>query len=195
MPRLHKSHQQTKKPRYLGPCVIWDIRPKRILDPNLAKSRLPITYFADARSFWNFAQTTTEVLSWSVQNFKTIGQLKQVLWTNEISRDICLIWVSDGHPTWTAFPVQGWGLLGRFPPFLDFPNVSTTLNRRYLLNITLIFDRCCRSSAAVTPVKYECDLKNVTGTYARSKILLTEKLTNGALVTPTPDVPVSFVPQ
>ena len=49
-----------------------------------------------------------------------------------------------------------------------------------------IFDRCCRSSAAVTPVKYECDANNLTGTFARSKILLTEKLTNGALVTPTP---------
>ena len=49
-----------------------------------------------------------------------------------------------------------------------------------------IFDRCCRCSAAVTPVKYECDANNRTGTFARSKILLTEKLTNGALVTPTP---------
>ena len=46
---------------------------------------------------------------------------------------------------------------------------------------------CCRSSAAVTPVKFECDANNLTGTFARSIILLTEKLTNGALVTPTPD--------
>ena len=50
----------------------------------------------------------------------------------------------------------------------------------------LIFDKCRRSSAAVTPVKYECDANNLRGTFARSKILLTEKLTNGALVTPTP---------
>ena len=50
-----------------------------------------------------------------------------------------------------------------------------------------IFDRCRRSWAATTPVKYEWDLKNVTGTFARWKILLTEKLTNGTLVTPTPD--------
>ena len=49
-----------------------------------------------------------------------------------------------------------------------------------------IFDRCHRSSAAVTPVKYESDANNLTGTFARSKILFTEKLTNGALVTPTP---------
>ena len=50
-----------------------------------------------------------------------------------------------------------------------------------------IFDRCRRSSAAVTPVKYECDANNLTGTSERSKILLTEKLTNGALLTPTPE--------
>ena len=49
-----------------------------------------------------------------------------------------------------------------------------------------IFDRCRRSSAAVTPVKYECGANNLTGTLAWSKIWLTEKLTNGALVTPTP---------
>ena len=40
----------------------------------------------------------------------------------------------------------------------------------------------------MTPVKYECDANDITGTFARSKILLTEKLTNGALVTPTPDI-------
>ena len=50
-----------------------------------------------------------------------------------------------------------------------------------------IFDWYRRSSAVAIPVKYECASKNLTGTFARSKILLTEKLTNRALVTPTPD--------
>ena len=36
----------------------------------------------------------------------------------------------------------------------------------------------------VTPVKYECDSNNLQATFARSNILLTEKLINGALVTP-----------
>ena len=49
-----------------------------------------------------------------------------------------------------------------------------------------IYDRCRRSSAAGTPVKYECDSRNLTCIFARSIILLTEKLTNRALVTPTP---------
>ena len=49
-----------------------------------------------------------------------------------------------------------------------------------------IYGRCHRSSAVVTPAKYGCDQKNLIDTFARSKILLTEKLANGALVTPTP---------
>ena len=49
-----------------------------------------------------------------------------------------------------------------------------------------IFDRCRRSSDATTPVKYECDSKNMIGTFARSKILFTDKLTNGSLVPPIP---------
>ena len=49
----------------------------------------------------------------------------------------------------------------------------------------LIFDRCCHNSAAVTPVKYESSFKNIIGTFARSKILLTDELTNEALVTRT----------
>ena len=32
----------------------------------------------------------------------------------------------------------------------------------YLLDITLIFDICHRSSAAVTYINYECELKNAT---------------------------------
>ena len=50
-----------------------------------------------------------------------------------------------------------------------------------------IFGRCRHSSAAVTHVEYEGDSNILTGTWARSKILFMEKLTNGALVTPTPD--------
>ena len=38
----------------------------------------------------------------------------------------------------------------------------------------------------MTPVKYECDANNLPGTVAGLKILLMEKLMNGALVTPTP---------
>ena len=52
------------------------------------------------------------------------------------------------------------------------------------MNIMFIFDRYRRSSAAVIPVKYECDSQDLRVIVAKSKILLTEKWTNGALVTP-----------
>ena len=45
-----------------GICAMWDVRPKRILNKNLAKSNLPITYFA-------------------------IAQFFRALWTNEIQRE------------------------------------------------------------------------------------------------------------
>ena len=56
-----------------------------------------------------------------------------------------------------------------------------------MVNITLLFNRGRRSSAVVTPTKYECDSKKPTGTFETSKILLTEKFMNGALGNPTPD--------
>ena len=54
--------------------------------------------------------------------------------------------------------------------------------------MTFIFDRCHRSWAAETPAKYERDLKYVTYYCDQSKFSVTEKLTNGALVTPTPEL-------
>ena len=43
-----------------------------------------------------------------------------------------------------------------------------------------------KSHCSLTPVKYEWDSKSLTGTSAKSKMLFMEKLTNGALVAPTP---------
>ena len=53
--------------------------------------------------------------------------------------------------------------------------------------MTFIFDRCHRSWAAETPAKYERDLKYVIYYCDKSKFSVTDKLTNGALVTPIPD--------
>ena len=79
-----------------GAVAIQNISPKLLLYTNLAKSRLSITYFSVALSFWNFARSTTVTLPCSVRNFKTIGQMKWILWTNEISRNLSLRWVSEG---------------------------------------------------------------------------------------------------
>ena len=54
--------------------------------------------------------------------------------------------------------------------------------------MTFIFDRCHRSWAAETPAKYERDLQYVTYYCDKSKFSDTEKLTNGALVTPTTEL-------
>ena len=40
----------------------------------------------------------------TVQNLKTIGQRGQMLWTNEISRDLSLRWVSYGYPILHSSP-------------------------------------------------------------------------------------------
>ena len=59
---------------------------------------------------------------------------------------------------------------------IDFYDSLTKLPlklvRRWVneLNITFIFDRCRHSSTVVTRVKYECGLKKLRGTFARSKI-------------------------
>ena len=58
------------------------------------------------------------------------------------------------------------------------------------MNITFIFNRCHRSWAVVASVKCKCDSNNLKGTFARSTFLLTKKLTNGTLVTPTSDAVV-----
>ena len=90
---------------------------------------------------------------------------------------------TNGWPALWPISNLGWGLLSQFFPFCYFPHFS--LLSKQTKNITFIFGRCHRSSAVVTPVKYECDSANLTGTFARSKIVLTEKLAKGALVSPT----------
>ena len=59
-------------------------------------------------------------------------------------------------------------------------------NTGHMYVITFIFNGCHHNWAADTPDKYEHDWKYLTYTFAKSKFLVTEKLTNWALVTPTP---------
>ena len=100
-----KSHLSPNMPFCgQGPWAMWDIRSKHILNSNLAKSPLPITYSIVLQLFWNFAQSTAVTLLCSVQNFKMIGQLRWMLWMNEISCDLSLRWVSDGYPILHSSP-------------------------------------------------------------------------------------------
>ena len=82
------------------------IGPKLLLNSNLAISRFSIASVTVVQSFCKFAQRTAVILPCSVQNFKMIGWLINKLWTNTISRDLGLRWVSDGYPTFAQHP--GW---------------------------------------------------------------------------------------
>ena len=64
-----------------------------------------------------------------------------------------------------------WFCYGLLPDYSTTHNVTRCVLLAPCADTDLVW-------AAVTPVKFECDLKNVTGIYARS---LMEKLTNGAL--------------
>ena len=66
---------------------------------------------------------------------------------------------------------------------LFFPNDQ---HSGYLYDIKFIFGRCHRSWAAETPGKYQHDWNYLTYTFAKSKFPVTDKLANGALVTPIP---------
>ena len=66
-----------------------------------------------------------------------------------------------------------------------FPNDQ---NSGYLYDMKLIFGRCHRRWAAETLGKYEHDWNYLTYTFAKAKFSVTEKLANGALVTPIPEL-------
>ena len=115
----------------------------------------------------------------------------QLYFTLKIYTDNLVIYQKDmskcGHIQVLSTDYQSWN--GWFPPLELWPtsgDLTSSHFRTQVLHITFIFDRCRRSSAAVASVKYKCDSNNLRGSFGRSKILLTEKLTNGTLVTPTP---------
>ena len=89
------------------------------------KSReIPFTYnlLRIVKSFWNFAQGAAGSLPRSVQNFKSIGQLKWVSWGNEISRDLGSRWFSTGYPILGLPPVSRvpWLLWADVNPFWPY---------------------------------------------------------------------------
>ena len=115
---------------------------------------------------------------------------------------ICLHLCSDGFLSWdhgalraailiTTFtaslhtPTAGIWHQGVTKPIFSVPLFST-FSVIVKTNVSYWISRLYLAGVAVTPVKYECDPGNLTGTFAISKISLTEKLANVALVTPTP---------
>ena len=59
-------------------------------------------------------------------------------------------------------------------------------NTAYLLSVSMIIDRFRRSSAAMTPVKYENDLRGLTDIFYKHRKFLTENSTNVTSAIHTP---------
>ena len=68
-----------------------------MLNANPAKSHSSRIFISIVNWFWKFAQSTAVILPCSVQNFKMVWQLSNMLWANEILRDLSLRWVSEGY--------------------------------------------------------------------------------------------------
>ena len=86
---------------------------------------------------------------------------------------------------------RGGGSFQSFSRSVIFPIFHTCKGTGHLLNIMFIFVRCRHSWNAVTCDKYECQLKYVNYTFAKSNFPVREKLINGYLVTSQPPHPWS----
>ena len=104
--------------------AVRDIHLKLILNPNLAKSNLSVTYFSVIQSFRNFAQSMAVILLCSVQIFKTIGQLKGMLFTNDISQDLSWRKVSDRYSILHSTPGSSNVSLPSQVQLTDFENAA-----------------------------------------------------------------------
>ena len=90
---------------------------------------------------------------------------------------------------WNAVMIASflrWGLLSQFLPFCYFSaSPKSMLAIVYNVYIWQVSPQLsCHATCQIW--MWWCDAKNPTGIFAGSKILLMEKLTNRALVTPTP---------
>ena len=107
-----------------------------------------------------------------------VGPMNLAIW---VVKCVWLLWTPE-----YASGGAGGGVINNFLCSVIFPNFPNDHNSAYLHDIKFIFGRCHRSHAAETPGKYEHDWRYVAYAFAKSKFPVTEKLTNGALVTPTP---------
>ena len=131
---------------------------------------------------------------WGMLCQRQISKAVTIKYIPQYLRDVTLLigsWkcagclIASSWKTRVSWSHLEWGLLNQFPLFRYFLGFHYCRNTGCLLHITFIFDKCHRSSAATTPVKYERDSYNLTGIFSRSKISLTGKLANGVLVTST----------
>ena len=77
---------------------------------------------------------------------------------------------------------EGWGLR-QYPLFRYFPQIFSIVKTHVCYWISRLY----LAGVTAAQLKYKCDSNDSRGIFAGSKILLTEKLTNRALVTPAPE--------
>ena len=96
-------------------------------------------------------------------------------------------WFKDNrccvYPSWiiagdAPIRYQAWGSLSRLPlPVIHSP-ISNYTNGDHMLNITLVFNTCCRSYAAATPVEYKVHSNSITFILPNWKMSTAGNLTN-----------------
>ena len=79
---------------------------------------------------------------------------------------------------------MGWGLLSQFPPFRYIPNFSVSQKHALAIEYHVYICQVSPQLSCGDTCHIWMWSKDDIDTFARSKILLTEKLANGAWVTP-----------
>ena len=126
-------------------------------------------------------QTLTAVLTRTKTSTRTITNHR-----NAINAFLKVPACYDFNSPPSAAYMRGWGLLNQLLRSVIFAILQNDQNTGYQYTITFIFDRCHRTLAAETPVKYERDLKWLICIFAESKFLVTKKLTKGVSGNPHP---------
>ena len=75
---------------------------------------------------------------------------------------------------------RGCGYLVNIPLSHIFPVFQNYENMGYLMKI--IFDRCCCSTGVMSPVKYGCDLKNLTSTLTNIENFLNRRIDEWSII-------------
>ena len=140
------------------------------------KYRLPITSSV-IQSFWNFVQSTAVILPRSVWNANAIGQLKQILWTNEISRDLklrCVLnvytishkaphHIGTASESWLYANIGDWLTVIYRTSMTEALDVYTYISSAYFANNhSLTYTGMWRDKYMISVITLSCDNANTT---------------------------------
>ena len=76
----------------------WPVTRKMFSFDDVIMNSKSVTSLSVANSLWDFVYITIILVSCFLENVKTIGKLRNMLWTNEISWYFSLKWVSERYP-------------------------------------------------------------------------------------------------